>query len=338
MRKLSIAFIAIILLPGIALSEESLLTAEAKKEVTLSGYTRSHKAMQVYSEVPGKTLKVNYDIGDTAGKRPFIEIDTTFVDFEIESTGKAAGRLEVALERANSRVEYLEKEFWRVDTLHKGDMATEQRRDAAAQELEQARLERDSMGLELEGLRTRLSELAERRDRHNIFIPAEWVLTGRAVEAGEVVQPGVPLGTASDFRRLVVPLSVSEDELDAMRAMPREFDASVEGAPAKAKINWVNPEFDEATRKRSIELVITKYEGPRAGGLRVAFQVSVRTEGILVPREAITERYKNPRVMLKATGEAVPIIVIGESGSSVIAAEDPRLGPGTELLIPVQPR
>jgi hypothetical protein len=158
------------------------------------------------------------------------------------------------------------------------------------------------------------------------------------VEAGEVVQPGVPLGTASDFRKLVVPLSVSEDELDAIIDLSEEFDARVEGAPVRAKINWVNPEFDEATRKRGIEIVITKYDGSRAGGLRFTLPVSVRTEGILVPREAITERYKNPRVKLKDTGKAVPIIVIGESGSSVIAAEDPRLGPGTELLTPVQQR
>jgi hypothetical protein len=334
MRRLIIIITAVLLSAGIASAEERLVTAEAKKEVTLSGYTRSHKTMQVNSEVTGKTLKVNYDIGDTAGKRPFVQIDTTFVDFEIESTEKAIGRLEVALERADSRAEFLEKEFWRVDTLYKSDRATEQRRDAAEQEFTQAQLERDSMRLELEGLRTRLAELKEKRQRHSIYVPRGWVVTGRAVEAGEVVQPGMSLGTASDFRKLVVPLSVSGDELDAIQALPDEFAASVEGAPAKAKINWVNPEFDEATRKRSVEIVITKYEGPRAGGLRFTLPISVRTEGILVPRAAVTERYKNPRVRLKATGKAVPIIVTGESGSNVIAAEDPRLAPGTELLPP----
>lgn len=332
MRNLIIVIATILLSAGIASAEERLITAVAKKEVTLSGYTRSHKTMQVNSEVSGKTLKVNYDIGDTAGKRPFVEIDPTFVDFDIESTEKAAGRLEVALERADSRVEFLEKEFWRVDTLFKSDRATEQRRDAAGQELDQARLERDSMKLELEGLRTKLAELKEQKERHSIYIPRGWVLTGRTIEAGEIVQPGMPLGTASDYRKLVVPLSVSGDELDAIKDLPEEFEASVEGSPVRAKINWVNPEFDEATRKRSIEIVITKYEGARAGGLRFTLPVSVRAEGILIPRAAVTERYKNPRVRLKATGETVPIIITGESGTSVIAPEDPRLAPGTELL------
>jgi hypothetical protein len=221
-----------------------------------------------------------------------------------------------------------------VDTLYAQDRATEVRRDAAKQELDQRQLERDSIELELDGLRTSLAELKEQRERHSIYVPAGWVLTSRSVEVAEVVQPGVPLGMASDFRKLVVPLSVTSDELEAIRDMPREFDASLEGEAVKVRLNWVNPEFDEKTRKRSIEIVITSYEGPHEGGLRFTLPVFVRTEGILIPRAAVTERYKNPRVRLKATGETIQVIVTGEVGDSVIVAPDARLRPGTELLRP----
>ncbi len=317
---------------GTAQADEELITMVATKEVTLMGFTREHKAMNVYPEVGGKVLRVNYEVGDMAGPAPFVELDTTFVDLDIESTEKSIGRLEVALKQADSRVAYLEKEFWRIDTLHKGDRATGVRRDAAAQELEQARLERDSMKLELEGLHTRLEELREKRERHSIRIPSGWVLTGRAVESGEVVQPGMPLGKASDFRKLVVPLSVAPDELEAIKALPGEFDAAVDSRPARARLNWTNPEFDEKTRKRSIEILITKYESVRSGGLRFRLPVKVRTDGILVPRAAINDRYQNPRVSIKATGEVVQVIVTGESGDYAIVAEDGRIAPGTELL------
>lgn len=322
----------LLLLPVPSHSAERLVTLPAEKEVTLMGYTREHRAMDVFSEVPGKALRVNYDVGDTVGAAPFVELDTTFVDLDIDSTEKSIGRLEVALRQAASRAAYLEKEFWRIDTLHKGDRATEVRRDAAAQDLEQARLERDSVELRLRELQTMLEELRERKKRHRIEVPRGWVVTGRAVEPGEVMQVGVPLGRASDFRRLVVPLSVGSEELEAIRALPRTFGARLEGEPAEARVNWTNPEFDEKTRKRAIELLITKHHGPGAGGLRFTLPLRVRAEGILVPRAAIIERYENPRVRVKATGEVVKVIITGESGRYAIVAHDERIAPGTELL------
>lgn len=331
MRKLFLVVLAL-LVPAVSFAGDRLITRGAQKEVTLMGFTRGHRAMTIFSEVPGKVLKVNYEVGDTAGSTPFVRLDTTFVDLDIDSTEKAIGRLEVALKQAHSRVAYLEKEFWRIDTLHKGDRATEARRDAAAQELEQAGLERDSLKLELEGLGTKLKELEERRERHSIRIPDGWVVTERTVEAGEVVQPGVPLGRASDFGKLVVPLSVASDELDAIMALSGEFDATLGRSPVKARVNWVNPEFDEKTRKRGIEILITKYDGPRAGGLKFTLPIKVKAEGILVPRAAITERYENPRVKIKATGEVVRVVITGESGQYAIVAEDGRIAPGTELL------
>lgn len=331
MRRL-VLIISILLLPALSHSAEGLVTAAAEKEVTLMGYTREHKAMNVFSEVPGKILRVNYDVGDAVGAAPFVELDTTFVDLDIATTEKSIGRLDVALKQAESRVAYLDKEFWRIDTLYKGDRATEVRRDAAAQDLEQARLERDSMELQLRELKTRLEELRERKLRHLIEVPRGWVVTGRAVESGEVIQVGVPLGRASDFRKLVVPLSVGFDELEAIRALPRRFGAELEGEPVKAMVNWINPEFDEKTRKRAIEILITEYGGPGAGGLRFTLPLRVRTEGILVPKAAIIERYENPRVRVKSTGEVVKVIVTGESGRFAIVAHDDRIAPGTELL------
>lgn len=331
MKALALA-VSVLLMPALCLSAERLVTAPAEKEETLMGYTREHRAMDVFSEVPGKVLRVNYDIGDTAGAAPFVELDTTFVDLDIASTEKTIDRLEVALRQADSRETYLEKEFWRIDTLHKGDRATGVRRDAAAQDLEQARLERDSMGFELKELQTRLEELRERKKRHRIEVPRGWVLTGRAVEPGEVIQVGVPLGRASDFRKLVVPFSVASDELDAIRALPREFGAELEGEPVRAKVNWINPEFDEKTRKRAIEILITKHEGPGAGGLRFTLPLKVRAEGILVPMVAIIKRYENPHVRVKSTGEVVKVIITGESGPYAIVAHDERIAPGTELL------
>ncbi len=335
-RLMAFAVSAALLLPGFAYSDGALTTLAAKKTVTLMGYSRRHKAIDVSAEVSGKVLRVNYEVGDVIGDAPFVEVDPTFVDFEIEEARNAMEGLEVSLAMSESRVAYLDKEFRRIDALHRGDRATEVSRDAAAQELRQARLERDSIVVRMGSLRTKLAELRERRARHSVRLPRGWVLTARAVEAGEVVRPCEPLGRASDFRRLVVPLSVSPEELAAIRAMRGEFDASLGSEPVRARLNWVNPEFDEKTRKQGIEILITSYAGPRTGGLRFTLPLRVRAGGVLVPKAAVLSRYENPRVTVAATGEVVRILVIGDSADYVVAAEDERIAPGTALARPAE--
>jgi hypothetical protein len=48
----------------------------------------------------------------------------------------------------------------------------------------------------------------------------------------------------------------------------------------------------------------------------------------------VEDRYANPKVRLKAGGEVVPVLVLGESADRVTIADDPRLPPGTVLTTP----
>ncbi len=312
--------------------EDRLLVRRAIRDSRLSGYTRKDRTMTVSSEVSGRVLRVNYDVGQTVGEKPFIEIEPTFIDLEIEKTGQSVKKLDIVLKRMQVRVAYLEKEFFRVDTLYRRERATGVKRDAAAQELEQARLELESTGRERAVLETVLRELSERKLRHNIYAPRGWIVTKRMVEPGEVIQQVTPLAEVSDYRRLVVPLSVSGEELSAIRALAEEFDAELEGVPVKAALRWINPEFDEKTRKLNVELVIRDFRGQGRGGLMFVLPLRLRSEGLFIPKTAVTNRYENPTVTVRETGEVVRLIPLGESGDYLRVAADERLVPGTELL------
>ena len=69
-----------------AMEEGRLVVSQAEKEVTLMGYTRTIKSQTVSPEVAGKIVKINYDTGDAIADKPFMEIDPTFTDYEIERT------------------------------------------------------------------------------------------------------------------------------------------------------------------------------------------------------------------------------------------------------------
>jgi hypothetical protein len=322
----------ILLNPVIVSSNDKTTVKEAKKEIVLTGYTRNIKSRIVSSEISGIVLIVNYDVGQIIDDKPFIEIDPTFIDFQIENTMMSLEKIVIIVKKAASRVSYLEKESLRIERLHKDDMATEAKKDAVLQELEQARLDLDSTSKERDILQTNLNELMERKNRHSIYAPDGFVVTERNVEEGEVVQPGIPLAKVSDYRKLVVPLSVSNEELSAIKSLPNVFDAEMEGNPVKVSVNWINPEFDEKTRKLKMELIINNYKGMKRGGLKLTLPLRIKTEGLYIPKAAVTDRYENPTVTIKQTGEIIQLLVIEESEDNLLAVEDKRLLPGTELV------
>ncbi len=334
-------YVLFILFPliGIFLSIPATAAADmvvqpARKTVLLTGYTRSDTTVTVSSEVSGQVLRVNYDVGQPVGEEPFFEIDPTFIDFQIEGIRQSIRKVSSALEKNASRVTYLQKEFSRYDRLFRIDGATEVQRDQAREELNQTRLEADTLAAEKAALTATLNELQERKRRHRIFAPEGWIVIERMVDPGEIVTVNTPLARIGDYRTLTVPLSVSGEELAAIRSLPAVFPAQIEGEPVNARLDWVNPEFNEKTRKLGLELVLVDYTGERRGGLRFTLPLEIRSAGVRVPRAAVVNRYENPRVTLTSTGETISVMVLGESDGDITLAEDPRLPVGTELSAP----
>ncbi len=210
----------------------------AANEITLTGYTRSKTTMIISSEVSGRVISVNYDVGDFIAEKPVVEVDPTFIDFQIQGLRQSLRLLENNFQKADEQVKYLDKEFIRMDNLHKEDRATEVKRDAAQQELIQAKLVYDSVSIEKRKLEISLDELLERKKRHRIFAPSGWNIVGKMVETGEQVAQGTPLAHVSDFQTLVVPLSVSGEEFEAIHTLNSEFSAYLEQERVKAAIRW----------------------------------------------------------------------------------------------------
>ncbi len=332
MKFIYYLFIFIFINPLAVMADDKLVVLEAKKEIVLKGYTRTVESRTVSSELSGKVLKVYYDVGQTIGSNPFLEIDPAFINFKINGKIRSLEQIELSIAKAESRAAYLGKESARIEDLFKDDMATESKKDEVFQKLEQARLELSSAKKEKSVILNTLNELNERKERYSIYAPKGWVVTGRDIEKGEVVQPSTPLARVSNYRNLVVPLSVSNDELTAIEGLDDVFDGELEGHPVKTSINWVNPRFNEKTRKLKIELLIKDYNGPKRGGLSYTLPLHIKTEGLHVPKNAAVNRYENPTVTVKETGETVQLLVIGELNGNLLVVEDKRLVPGTELV------
>lgn len=324
--------ITMLVLTGVARAEEVALVSPAEQEVVVSGYTRNDRTQLASSEVSGKVVAVNYDVGDPIGEQPLIVIDPTFTDFKIERNRAHLRQLEVSRKKAESKMAYSHKEFRRFEKLCKTDSASVVSREAAQQEYEQAVLEVDRLREERAALENDLNELLELRRRCTITAPQGWVVTARKVEVGDIVQTGMVLAELSDYRRLVVPLSLDSDELKAVRALPALFPAVLEEMSVQARLERVNPRFDPTTRKIDVEIAIDDPPGERRGGLLFRLPLTVAADGLQVPRRAVTDRYNNPTVTLKASGDQVPVIILEQKDGVCTIATNPRLTPGQELL------
>lgn len=331
-KNLGIGLLLIVLLPTAAWGEWRV--EKASKEVLLRGYTRSITKALMSAEVSGRVERVNYEVGDPIGGRPFAEIDTTFVDFDIESTRVSLARMETRMRQSQSRIDYLTKELDRKESLFQKGRTTEVVRDAASQELDQALLEKEMVAEERRSLAIALEQLLEKKARHAVRAHAGWIVTEKHVEVGEIVQPGTPLGVVQDFRQLVVPFSVSNEELRGIRQRGETFAARLEGLPAEVSIYYVNPEFNEKTRKIDMQLLVHDTPGERRGGLLLTLPVTVESPGMKIPADAVSNRYENPRVYREQDGIPVSIRILDSTADHLIIADDERLPVGTLLTTP----
>ncbi len=331
MRPFAHLLLVLLMLPLFAAAQDVFRVERASKEVVLTGYTRAQATVTVSSEVSGKIVRVTYEVGQVVGKSPFAEIDPTFIEFQLESARQSLRNLEIDFQKSNSRIGYLEKEFTRIDRLFRGQSTAETQRDKAAEDLVQAKLESESIQVRIAEVKTALAELSERRRRHRVSAPSGWIVTDKFVEGGEIVATGTAMGRVADYRELIVPLSVSGRELSAIRRLSSTFTAYLEDQTVDTAVNWINPEFDEKTRKLNIELIVRNYRGEKRGGLLFNLPLQIDTEGLQVPKAALIRRYENPRVRIRSTGEEVRVMILGESNDHYIIVQNPQLSPGVEL-------
>lgn len=329
-----VLFLLFISLPAGILAQEAFTVERAHRQVDLTGYTRAITTVNLSSEVSGKIIERNYDIGQIVGDDPFFVIDTTFIDFQIESTRHRLKQLKITMQMKRSRMNYLKKEFMRIRELYQRNSTAGSKRDLAEEDFTQAELEMNTTDVQITQAQTSLAELEERRRRHRIFAPKGWRVTGVGVEIGEIVQVNTTLASVGDYRNLVVPLALSGDEFATLKRLEEPFGAILEGLSIKTTVRRVNPHFDEKTRKINLELEVHGYTEDHRGGLRLTLPLKVISGRLQVPKAAVINRYENPKVKIKSTGEEIAVIVLGESNEYLMIGDNRQLLPGVELASP----
>jgi RND family efflux transporter MFP subunit len=302
----------------------------ASRQVTLFGYTRARHVMDIVSEESDRCVKVAADVGDTIGKDGiFSVLDTTFMDLSIEKN-------QVDQERVGNRIAFEMKEVRRFKELVGRDSAAQSRLDELQNRLDQSRFE-------LETLKTERAHLKERRERHIIRVPVGWTITQRTVEPGQWVQAGALLGKAGDFRRLLVPFSLSPEEYSAVRKWQKPVklrfpDEGEEGTLLEATLERISPAFDPQTRKISVDLSVQKGLSHMRGGLRAVLILEIPdgSGSVLVPTSALSERYE-ALWLTREDGERVRVVLLDHAPQKTSRVRSAEVKPGDRFKVRLEP-
>ncbi|OQX09401.1 MAG: hypothetical protein BWK76_22230 [Desulfobulbaceae bacterium A2] len=273
-------------LPDPAAAAATVTALPARIDTVLNGFTRPYNSLVVASEVAGRCLTVHGEVGDAILQDGiFCRLDTTFNTLQLASNATARQQL-------RRQIRYDEAELQRNERLLAAQASSQS-------QTEQLALQLDLSRLKLSQLETEAKSLRETGKRHQVPAPAGWLVLERLVEPGAWVSPGQSLARVGDFSALVVPLTVTEAEKEALTA--REDiallfpDANRQGT---GRLERISPDFDPASRKTRVEVQLsptTMAELPqRRGGLRVQLhlQLADPSGAVLLPAAAVSERHE----------------------------------------------
>jgi membrane fusion protein (multidrug efflux system) len=295
----------------------------AAQSVVLTGFTRARAEIKLISEVAGRCLAVEAEVGDLIDKKGvFARLDATFTKLELENNLVEQSRLK-------SRLAYLEKDLKRTRTLVARKSQAQAKLDSEEQSFDQARHQLRSLAVQERTLRERIS-------RHTIKAPAGWQVMERKVEPGQWVAAGVEVGRVGDFRTLLVPLALTPKEYDALSSLQNitlKFTAT--GREVPAKIFRVSPAFDPSTRKIKLDLAIADSLANKRGGLRAELTLNLPdpSGAVWVPTFAVSQRYQEFWLQ-RADGSKVRVMVLGPGPEpNTLRVTSPDVSPGQSFRL-----
>jgi len=300
---------------------ELAVARTAYHDVTLTGFTRARASLPLVAETSGKVLAVNADIGDTIDTGGvFASIDTTFIRLDLDTN-------RVQQQQLRSRIDYDEREAGRYRTLVEKGSASRSRLDELEQTLRDNRRQLEELAIQAQVLEERLA-------RTRITAPTGWRVTARHVEPGQRVNEGEVLGEVADFSTLLVPIALSPKQFAALQAQQDNLSVQLpdRNLTVAARIFRINPGFDAATRKISVDIALSTTLEEQRGGLRASLDLHLPTASgaVLLPAQAVEESYEEYWVT-REDGKRIRVVRLGTlSGpdGALVQVASPLIKPG----------
>lgn len=285
------------------------------------GTTYFAKVSEVAADLEGLVIRVNFDEGDQVEKgEELVQLDTQILEAEIAAAKAAYEQNIVDLENA-------ERDFKRIEGLYLNGSVSET--DYDSYRAKKLRLEKQSAMLEAEQNRLLIA-----KDKKSIRAPFGGIALLQPVEIGEWVPKGGRVAVIAADSEIEVKVEVPMEILENlekgrevwMRINRREYVGAFVSYIARgdvatrtftARFSLKNPDFIAEGLEALISL-------PKGG----------ETIGLLVPRDAVVDKYGKTMVYRVMDGKAVevPVQIGGYTGLEALVTSNDLI-PGQAIVV-----
>jgi len=256
---------------------ERVEAVSVPEQFAATGTVRAKNSAQLSARISGTVSAVHAKAGDRVGR------GTLLLTLEaIESIAGAAGAAH-AVEEALARKKLADVTFERFARLYEEQAVTRQ-------ELDTRRAERDMADRGLARAREAARAAGAVAGYTRITSPVSGIVTGRSVDLGATVFPGMPLITVEEEGRYRLEVMAPESLLGKVQPgqiVPVSLDDGTKNV--SGTVVEIVPRVDPLSRTFIVKLDIPS-AGLRSGRFGRAMIPTGERRGILVPRTALVER------------------------------------------------
>lgn len=330
-----------------------------REEREYTGTTLPMRIVSVRSQVEGRLLELNADVGERVIKGKILarlddrilETAVTQAEAELASRLSELARAETqvasartAVEQARIQWQQAESDAARLLLLAKeGAISQQQAEQAQTKALSakqalrsaevQVRTEKKAVAAaqaRIDAQRAVIEQARERRSYALITAPISGTVIEKVTEPGNLVQPGGEIVKIGDFSSIKIIIQVSELELNQVRIgqlVPVRLDAFPEKR-FQGEVIRISPQADPTARLVPIELSIANPDEQISSGLlaRVKFAPG-ESKRIIIPETALQAGSRQSGGSIKENRSQGKIFVItGEGKETKVVARSVQLG------------